>query len=152
LVPADLLRDLDLNSSGFELCAEMNAKLFRRGAKIVESPISYTPRSFDEGKKIGARDFFRLIAKLVAVRISPAKSGCDLPTSDTSYILTRLGVGALLMFAGFAKITAGGAMLVASQWVIPEGVVAAWGVAECVLGLLVLSFVSHRPLRVLLST
>ena len=29
-----------------------------RGKRIVEVPISYMPRSREEGKKIGARDWF----------------------------------------------------------------------------------------------
>jgi dolichol-phosphate mannosyltransferase len=150
LFPTALLRDMALTSSGFELCAEMNAKLFGRAASIVELPISYAPRSFDEGKKIGAKDFFRLIAKLLAIRFTAVKTDGDLPIAGAAYIVSRLAIGALLMFAGLAKVTAGGSMSVASQWVVPEGVVAAWGVVECVLGWLVLSFISHRPLRLLL--
>lgn len=52
LVRTDLMRSLDLESEGFELCAEMTGKLLGRGVKIHEVPISYRPRSATEGKKI----------------------------------------------------------------------------------------------------
>ena len=53
---ADLLRSLDLQSDGFEFCPEVTGKVLRRGIEIHEVPISYRPRSFDEGKKINWRD------------------------------------------------------------------------------------------------
>jgi glycosyltransferase involved in cell wall biosynthesis len=52
------LSGLPLETSGFELDHELTARLLARGAKIVEVPISYSPRSRAEGKKIGARDWF----------------------------------------------------------------------------------------------
>lgn len=47
-----LLRDLDLETDGFEFCPEVTTKLLRRGVPIHEVPISYHPRSWNEGKKI----------------------------------------------------------------------------------------------------
>lgn len=47
-----LLKSLDLQCTGFEFCPEATAKVLRRGLKIVEVPISYAPRSMEEGKKI----------------------------------------------------------------------------------------------------
>jgi dolichol-phosphate mannosyltransferase len=52
IIKADLLRDIGLETDGFEFCPEVTAKLLRRGATIHEVPISYVPRSWDEGKKI----------------------------------------------------------------------------------------------------
>lgn len=52
------LASLDLQTSGFELDHEITARLLARGLKIVEVPIHYAPRSREEGKKIGARDWF----------------------------------------------------------------------------------------------
>lgn len=51
-----LLRDLRLECQGFEFCPEVTAKVGRRGIKIEEVPISYAPRTVEEGKKIGWRD------------------------------------------------------------------------------------------------
>ena len=51
-----LLRDIGLETDGFEFCPEVTAKLLRRGVRIQEVPISYHPRSWEEGKKIGWQD------------------------------------------------------------------------------------------------
>lgn len=61
LYPRSLLRDMNLQTSGFELDHEMTAKALARGMKIVEVPISYHPRSRAEGKKIGMKDWFRAL-------------------------------------------------------------------------------------------
>jgi dolichol-phosphate mannosyltransferase len=52
------LATLPLETSGFELDHEITARLLARGARIVEVPITYSPRSRKEGKKIGLRDWF----------------------------------------------------------------------------------------------
>lgn len=57
LFPRTLLNDLDLQTTGFELDHEMTSKVLARGRRIVEVPIHYFPRSRDEGKKIGAKDW-----------------------------------------------------------------------------------------------
>ena len=49
-----LLEELDLQSTGFEFCPEVTAKVLKRKIKIYEVPISYYPRSKKEGKKINA--------------------------------------------------------------------------------------------------
>ena len=49
---------VDLQTSGFELDHELTARMLARGKRIVEVPIRYAPRSREEGKKIGARDWF----------------------------------------------------------------------------------------------
>lgn len=54
----EAIADLELQTSGFELDHEFTARLLARGRRIVEVPISYHPRSREEGKKIGVRDWF----------------------------------------------------------------------------------------------
>jgi glycosyltransferase involved in cell wall biosynthesis len=49
---ADLLKNLELESRGFEFCPEVTAKVSRLGEQILEVPIFYSPRSIEEGKKI----------------------------------------------------------------------------------------------------
>lgn len=56
VVRAPVLRELMLSATGFELEAELVCALLARNARIVEVPVSYTPRTFAEGKKIRARD------------------------------------------------------------------------------------------------
>jgi dolichol-phosphate mannosyltransferase len=54
-------RDIDalrLETSGFELDHEITSRMLARGARIVEVPVRYNPRSRNEGKKIGLRDWF----------------------------------------------------------------------------------------------
>lgn len=52
------IASLPLETSGFELDHEITSRMLARGARIVEVPISYSPRSREEGKKIGMRDWF----------------------------------------------------------------------------------------------
>jgi glycosyltransferase involved in cell wall biosynthesis len=52
------LAALPLETSGFELDHEITARMVARGARIVEVPIHYAPRTKAEGKKIGLRDWF----------------------------------------------------------------------------------------------
>lgn len=49
---ADAVRGIPLNARGFEFEPEITAKVLKRGHRIVEIPISYYGREFDEGKKI----------------------------------------------------------------------------------------------------
>ena len=52
------VREIPLHSRRFEFEPELTSKLLKRGYKIVEVPISYNGRSYDEGKKIKPRDGF----------------------------------------------------------------------------------------------
>ena len=59
LFPRQLLTQLNLQTTGFELDHEITSKVLARGCRIVEVPIQYFPRSREEGKKIGAKDWVR---------------------------------------------------------------------------------------------
>jgi dolichol-phosphate mannosyltransferase len=59
LFPRTLLNELRLETTGFELDHEITSKVLARGRRIVEVPIQYFPRSREEGKKIGAKDWVR---------------------------------------------------------------------------------------------
>jgi glycosyltransferase involved in cell wall biosynthesis len=61
LLPTPLMRKLNLQSHGFELCAEINSKLLKGGVPICEIPVSYRARSIADGKKIRWYDFFRAV-------------------------------------------------------------------------------------------
>lgn len=70
LLPTDLFRSLKLTSNGFELEAEITAKCLRKGTRIVEIPISYHPRSIEEGKKINWKDAVKGAVMMVMVRLN----------------------------------------------------------------------------------
>ncbi len=57
---------VECNRFNFE--PEITAKALRRGLRIVEVPISYSGRSFSEGKKITWRDGFSAVWTLVKYR------------------------------------------------------------------------------------
>lgn len=64
----DLLRDMDLECSGFEFCPEVTAKALRRGARYREVPVSYQARGASEGKKITWRDGIEALWTLLKYR------------------------------------------------------------------------------------
>ena len=53
---AEIVRGLHLESSGFGIEAEITAKIFKRGWRVYEIPITYDGRGYDQGKKITWRD------------------------------------------------------------------------------------------------
>lgn len=63
-------KSLNLKSRGFEIQAEMMAKLLKGKYKIEQVKINYSPRSYKEGKKIKAKDFFKAIYTLTKYRLS----------------------------------------------------------------------------------
>ena len=52
----DVLRSFTLDSAGFGIEPELTAKIFKRGYRVYEVPITYDGRGYDEGKKITWRD------------------------------------------------------------------------------------------------
>jgi len=67
-VRADLLKSLVLHSNRFGIEPEITAKLFRRGARVYEVPITYEGRDYSEGKKITWRDGFPALWTLIKYR------------------------------------------------------------------------------------
>ncbi len=56
MVRADIFKSIPLKEKGFAFCPELNTKLSNMGIKIIEMPINYNGRTYDEGKKISAVD------------------------------------------------------------------------------------------------
>ena len=56
MVRTSVFQELKLNCAGFDLDFELTDKLLKNGYQIAEVPVSYQPRSFEEGKKIRAKD------------------------------------------------------------------------------------------------
>jgi glycosyltransferase involved in cell wall biosynthesis len=70
LFRADVLRGLNLRARGFEFCPEVTGKILKQRIPILEVPISYSPRSIAEGKKIRWTDGMRAIGWILKVRFS----------------------------------------------------------------------------------
>ena len=69
-VRAELLKSLDLKSDRFGIEPEITAKLFKRGARVYEVPITYEGRDYSEGKKISWKDGFPALWTLVKYRFT----------------------------------------------------------------------------------
>jgi glycosyltransferase involved in cell wall biosynthesis len=52
LFPRQLLQEINLREKRFAFCEEFTCQAIKNGYKIIEVPISYSPRSFSQGKKI----------------------------------------------------------------------------------------------------
>jgi glycosyltransferase involved in cell wall biosynthesis len=65
-----VIAKLDLQCRRFEFCPEVTAKLCRMDEKIAEVPVSYTPRSAGEGKKIRHADGWLAIWTLIRYRFT----------------------------------------------------------------------------------
>lgn len=61
MVRTDLLKSIPLESATFDVEPELAIKLAKRGSRIFEVPISYSGRTYAEGKKIGWRDGARAL-------------------------------------------------------------------------------------------
>jgi glycosyltransferase involved in cell wall biosynthesis len=66
----EVLRSMTLNSNGFGIEPELTAKIFKRGYRVYEVPITYDGRGYDEGKKIGWRDGVVALWVLLRYRFS----------------------------------------------------------------------------------
>jgi hypothetical protein len=55
---ADMIRNMVLTATGFGFEIEVTAKLAKLGCALYEVPISYYGRTYEEGKKIRAKDAF----------------------------------------------------------------------------------------------
>ena len=61
MVRNDVLKTLPLKENDFRYDPEITAMLARKKIHIAESPISYHPRSYKEGKKICWKDWFKWV-------------------------------------------------------------------------------------------
>ena len=58
----EIIRNITLKEDRFGFEPEFTAKVAHRGYRIYEVPISYSGRSYEEGKKIGTADAFEALA------------------------------------------------------------------------------------------
>jgi glycosyltransferase involved in cell wall biosynthesis len=64
-----------VKAKGFEFDNELICKLMRKGVRIVEVPIRYTPRSYESGKKITWRHGVIMLWTIIKWRFLPL-AGC----------------------------------------------------------------------------
>ncbi|MCM2304434.1 MAG: glycosyltransferase family 2 protein [Elusimicrobia bacterium] len=67
---AEKIKDIPLRSERFGIEAEITAKICKRRLRIFEVPISYSGRTYTEGKKITWRDGFSYLWCLLRYRVS----------------------------------------------------------------------------------
>lgn len=83
MVRLDVLKTLPLREDDFRFDPELTVKLALQGHAIAELPISYTPRSVQEGKKINWKDWFKWMWVFLSLRFY-SRSAKRLPVASTS--------------------------------------------------------------------
>ena len=68
VVPTALMRELKLQSRGFEIEPEISAKLGKRRVKIAEVPVSYNARHDKKLRRF--RDGFKSLVALIKYRFT----------------------------------------------------------------------------------
>jgi len=64
----EVIQAIPLRARRFDFEPEVTAKLLKRGVRVFEVPISFNPRDYAEGKKIGLKDAFAAIWALLRYR------------------------------------------------------------------------------------
>jgi len=66
---SSVIKNIKIKSNRFDFEPEVVAKLLKKGYKVVEVPISYKPRTFEEGKKITWRDGIIALYTMIKYRV-----------------------------------------------------------------------------------
>lgn len=69
MVRGDVVKSLNLTTTDFNLDFELPDKILLSGHDILEIPISYSPRTYEEGKKIKTRDGLRALMTMLRDRL-----------------------------------------------------------------------------------
>jgi glycosyltransferase involved in cell wall biosynthesis len=64
----EIVQDMKLRANRFDFEPEFTAKILKRNVRLYEVPISFNPREYSEGKKIGLRDAFEAVWALLKYR------------------------------------------------------------------------------------
>jgi len=68
LFKSEIIKDIPLRSKRFNIEPEITAKLLKRRVRIFEVPITFNPREYEDGKKIGLGDAFEAVWALIKYR------------------------------------------------------------------------------------
>ncbi|MEM7031793.1 MAG: glycosyltransferase family 2 protein [Chloroflexota bacterium] len=88
LIDRELMQSLDLGSRGFEVEAEITAKLLQKGIRIAETPIRYDHR--EEGKKLTPLDGIPTLGTLIKFRLQR-------PDNTLDYLFLAVMAGLLIV-------------------------------------------------------
>lgn len=80
----EVLATIRLRCVGFDFEPEVTARLLQAGHRILEVPISYVPRTTDEGKKIKWIDGLDAVYALLKCRFTAASGAPTLPARTTT--------------------------------------------------------------------
>ena len=64
-----IFKKINLKEKGFAFCPEVTTKLSKKNYKIIEVPISYKGRTYDNGKKITLFDGLIALVSLFKYRL-----------------------------------------------------------------------------------
>jgi glycosyltransferase involved in cell wall biosynthesis len=64
----EVVQNMTIHAHRFDFEPEFTAKILKRNARIFEVPITFNPRDYKEGKKIGLRDAFTAVWTLLKYR------------------------------------------------------------------------------------
>ncbi len=64
----EVVQDMNLKAKRFEFEPEFTAKILKRDVRVFEVPITFNPRDYEEGKKIGLKDAFEAVWALIKYR------------------------------------------------------------------------------------
>jgi len=78
---AEVADALDLRCDGFDIDAEITCRLLRRGHRIVEVPVTYEPRTVEEGKKLTPGVGWSVLRTILRVRFSRSPRAGRSPSS-----------------------------------------------------------------------
>ena len=67
IIPTKILKDLNLNASGFELETEIMAKICMRNLNVIEEEVPYKRRSNKDGKKLRITDSYVILKKMISL-------------------------------------------------------------------------------------
>ena len=80
---SSILKTISLRSNRFGFEPEVTAKLSHLGCTIFEVPISYSGRTYEEGKKIGPKDAIKALWCIIRYNLFPGQIVDEPNTEDT---------------------------------------------------------------------
>jgi glycosyltransferase involved in cell wall biosynthesis len=64
----EIVEGMKIHANSFDFEPEFTAKILKKKVRVYEIPISFNPRDYEEGKKIGLRDAFQAVWTLIKYR------------------------------------------------------------------------------------